>query len=112
MAVGARNTLMRRAVVRLWLTLFLAMTACAKYEATTIGPFQPQAERISSINGFGVAAEAYSDAESQKRVFDADMRGTGVIPIRLYVINRNPQPLSVRRSEIILKLADGREITA
>lgn len=103
---------MRRAVVRLWFTLFVAMAACAKYEATTIAPFQPQAERIALINGFGAAAEAYSDAEKQKRVFDADMRGTGVIPIRLYVVNRNPQPVSVRRSEIILKLADGREITA
>jgi hypothetical protein len=89
----------------------LVIAACAQYEASSIVAFQPPAERISLSDGFGVAAEAYSDGENQKRTFDADMRGTGVIPIRVYVVNKNPQPISVRRSEIILKLADGRQIS-
>jgi hypothetical protein len=99
-----------RSTKPLWL-IPLAIAACAHYDASSIVPFQPPVGQIFVSDGFGVAAEAYVDSEHQKRTFDADMRGAGVIPIRIYVLNKKPQPVSVRRSEITLKLADGRAIS-
>jgi hypothetical protein len=93
------------------LGIFIGIVSCAHYEAASIAPFQPSIERISFSEGFGVAAEAYSDSENQKRIFDADIRGNGLIPIRLYVVNKNAQSASVRRAEITLKLEDGRQIS-
>jgi hypothetical protein len=101
---------MRRALAGL-LALSILVTGCASYTTTTLAG--PRAEEMGASRaeaGVFVGADPHVQAERQKAVFDADLAGEAVIPIRVLVRNDGAPRLLVRPSSMTLALADGTQI--
>ncbi len=96
-------------VVSLIATLGLA--GCASYKPSSAPVPAPTAEETFVSEGYAVAADAYVERDRQKNVFDADLRERGLLVIQMLVINKTDRPVLVRRTDMMLKLPDGSQIT-
>lgn len=101
---------MRRAVALLVCASIL-VSGCASYTTTTLavpGSGEMRAQKAES--DVLVGADPYVQVERQKAVFDADLGGEDVIPVRLLVRNDSARRLLVRPSSMTLALPDGAQI--
>ncbi len=101
---------MRRAVALL-VCISLLVTGCASYTTTTMavpGVAEMRAQKAES--DVFVGADPFVQAERQKAVFDADLGGEDVIPVRVLVRNDSGRRLLVRPSSMTLALPDGAQI--
>jgi hypothetical protein len=53
--------------------------------------------------------DPYFDPARQRRVFDADLRARGILPLLVVIHNQGTEPLQLRRSAITLTLPDSTE---
>lgn len=101
---------MRRAVAML-VCASLLVSGCASYTTTSLavpGAAEMRAQKAES--DVFVGADPYVQPERQKAIFDADLAGEDVIPVRLLVRNDSARRFLVRPSSMTLALPDGTQI--
>ena len=102
-----------RYVLALWIVFLLLSAGCnSPRPYTAVSAPLPSAEGIPLWQTTGllrVGVDPYHDPERQRRVFDADLRARGILPLLVVVHNQGTEPLHLRRSAITLTLPDTTE---
>ncbi len=103
---------MRRCIA-LCVAVAVGFVGCASYGPS--GMVAPKSESMPvwmRDGRVGLGVDLYTQKERQKAVFDGDLSGEGVLPIRLLVRNDGERKLLVRASDMILTLGDGTQVTS
>lgn len=92
-----------RMIVPFILAAVFFTASCARYE-TKIQPLKmPSAyPNVVQIGDTLVGAEAYSDAKKAEAAFGFDIRGAGVLPVRVVFDNKGKEPLEIISSQTFL----------
>jgi hypothetical protein len=65
-----------------------------------------------TAGGVSVGADPYVQPDRQKAVFDGDLSEAGVLPIQIWLENQGERRVLVRRSDLMLVLPDGQQLSA
>jgi len=88
-------------------------TACASYKGRTMSAPTAGAMPGWRVDGdVGVGADVYAAGQRQKAAFDADLSKDAILAVHVLVENQGARRLTVRPSEMILTLADNRQIAS
>jgi len=101
---------MRNHSVLFFLLLFL--TGCASYNAS-LAPV-PKLETLPASTSQGdivVGADPYVQSVRQQAVFDGNLVEEGIFPIQIFVRNNGDRKVLIRRSDMMLLLSDGKQVT-
>lgn len=102
---------MRRLLVLL-LSSLIPITGCASYSATS-APIPKGADMLvwQSQDGVAVGADPYVAVEEQEAVFDVNLMAEGVMAVQVLVQNDTDRRILVRRSDMVLLLPDGTQLS-
>lgn len=95
------------------LAFLVACAGCVSYTPTA-API-PQAGSMPAWNTGGavsVGADPYTQPARQATVFGGNLQAAGVIPIQVFVQNREERRLVIRPSDMVLALPDGSQMNA
>ncbi|MGQ0549929.1 MAG: hypothetical protein ACT4PY_09730 [Armatimonadota bacterium] len=84
--------------------------SCASYtsQLATL-PRIASAAAAAEDQGLSVGVNPYLDPEKSARVFGADLKQAGILPLQVIVQNRSAQRLVVRKADFVLRRAEGQE---
>lgn len=102
-----------RYVLALWAIVLLLNAGCSSPRPyTAVSAPLPSAEGIPLWQTAGplrVGVDPYLEPERQRRVFDADFRARGILPLLVVVQNQGTELFHLRRSATTLSLPDTTE---
>lgn len=93
----------RNIVFCLVIIVLFSLFGCSRYE-TKIQPLKmPEAyPNLTKIGDTLMGAEAYSDSKKAEEAFGFDIRGAGVLPVRVVFDNKGKFPLEILSSQTFL----------
>lgn len=93
----------RHIVLYLAIIILVSLFGCSRYE-TKIQPLKmPEAyPNVTKIGNTLMGAEAYSDGKKAEEAFGFDIRGAGVLPVRVVFDNKGNFPLEIVSSQTFL----------
>ena len=91
----------------------LLLVSCASYKPSSapVSPTPTTASAAVEDSAVTVVGQLYRNPSGKEAVFDADLDEDGIFAIQVDVHNRTPQKVAVNRSDMTLRLANGREIS-
>jgi len=102
-----------RYVFVLWIVVLILSVGCGSPRPyTAVSAPLPSAEGIPLWQTAGplqVGVDPYLEPERQRRVFDADFRARGILPLLVVIHNQGTEPFHLHRSAITLSLPDTTE---
>lgn len=93
----------RQVLLSLVVIIIISLFGCTRYE-TKIQPLRmPSAyPNATQIGDALMGAEAYSDSKKAEKAFGFDIRGAGVLPVRVVFDNKGKFPLEIVSSQTFL----------
>lgn len=93
----------------LFLGSVLLLVGCASYSARELPePALDAMPSLAETDALVVGAEVITNPHREEELFGEDLGIVGVIPVRVFIINRGPYVLSISRENILFYLPDGR----
>jgi len=94
-----------------WLLVFLVFTGCATYTPSSAPipklDVMPASRQEASVT---CGADPYVQVDRQKATFGNDLGKVGILPILIFLQNREAREVLVRPSDIALTLPNGGEV--
>lgn len=85
------------------LILLLVVSGCTSYKSQYT-PFRPPEgyANHTDVSGLSIGGEAYADKKDAKKAFGFDIRGAGLLPVKLVLDNKSGQTVEIIASQTFL----------